>query len=296
MSPSAPTTALRSKSTPFAKAKKLAAQSNHASPIPRTAAMLSTDTKNVGDENSNPALYFSFGRDVVKPDWPTIRKKFVAENLVLGGGYLSRMFDDDEKYFDIADEVKRVFVWGIGHDPRKPLLKRTLDRCTLVGIREFGHQEIDNKKVFYVPCASCMSPLFDIKWTAKNEYVFFLHSHSSTITDRLKIDAPVMINRQDFVSTIRFVASGKVVVTNSYHGAYYATLLGRKAVVVAEPGQWDTFRPEKFEMFKYPPSFAPAEDWRSVVPSTKTYPKALADSRKTNIAFYERVLKAMSDD
>lgn len=263
--------------------------------LPRVGAVLSTDTQNVGDENSNPILYFSFGRDVMKADWPTIRKSYKAENLIIGGGFLGRMFDDDIKYFNIADEVKNIFVWGIGHDPHKPLLKRVLDRCTLVGVREFQHHEIDNKKVFYVPCASCMSPLFDIHYEPTEDYVFFLHSHSSSAVKRMDIgDAPVMKNRSDFVSTIRFIASGRTVITNSYHGAYYATLLGRKVIVVAEPGQWDGFRPEKFECFKFPPTFASPENWKEAAASARTYPEALGDSRSANISFYERVLASMS--
>lgn len=261
---------------------------------PCVGAMFSNDTLNVGDENSNPVHYFSFGRDVVKADWPTMRRKYVADNLILGGGFLSRMFDGDTTYFDVAAEVKKVFVWGIGLNPHKPPNQRVLDRCTLVGIREFGHTAIDNEKVMYVPCSSCMSPLFDLDWEVPNEHVFFMHSHASKIADRLNIDAPVINNRLDFVTTIQHIASGKTVVTNSYHGAYWATLLNRKVVVIAEPGQWDTFRPEKFECFKFPPAFAQPENWRDAAASARTYPDALADSRRANLAFYRKVLGAMS--
>ena len=261
---------------------------------PGVGAMFSNDTLNVGDENSNPIHYFSFGRDVAKADWPTMRRKYVADNLILGGGFLSRMFDGDSTYFDVAPDVKNVFVWGIGLNPHKAPNQRVLDRCTLVGIREFGHTAIDNKKVFYVPCASCMSPLFDLEWEVPNDHVFFMHSHSSTIAARLGIDAPVIKNREDFVTTIQHIASGKTVITNSYHGAYWATLLNRKVVVIAEPGQWDTFRPEKFECFKFPPAFAQPENWRQAAASAATYPDALADSRRANLAFYQKVLAAMS--
>lgn len=270
-------------------------QSSTETYMPRVGAVFSTDTKNVGDENSNPILYFSFGRDIVKVDWPTIRKKFLAENLIIGGGFLGKMFDDDTSYFDVADQVKNLFVWGIGHNPHKTLGRKTLDRSTLVGIREYGHSGIDNRKVFYVPCASCMSPLFDLKWETKHQHVFFLHSHASNIVGDLKIgSSPVMKNRMDLVSTIRFIASGDVVVTNSYHGAYYATLLGKRVVVIAEPGQWDGFRPEKFECFKFPPAFASGGDWKSAVSNARHYPEALSDSRKANIDFYGRVIATMS--
>lgn len=262
--------------------------------VPRVGTVLSNDTLNVGDENSNPVLYFSFGRDVVTAPWPSIRKKFVAENIIMGGGFLGRMFDGNAAYFDVADEVKRMFVWGIGRTPHQKMYKPVLDRSTLVGIREFGHPEIDDRKVFYVPCASCMSPLFDLDWKIEHDVVFFMHSHNSSISPRMNIgDAPVMKNRQDFVSTIKFISSGKVVVTNSYHGAYYATLLGRQVVVIAEPGQWDTFRPEKFECFKFPPAFSSAENWREAAAKAPVYPDALSDSREKNISFYQKVLENM---
>lgn len=264
--------------------------------IPRLATVFSDDTLNVGDENSNPIHYFYLGRNVVTTDWPTIRKEFVARSLVLGGGYLSNMLSKGAPYFRLADEVEKLFVWGIGVDPDITPHQPTLDRCTLVGIREHRHKLIDNRKVFYAPCVSCMSPLFDLDWPVEKEVVFFRHSHHSKILDKVGIDASAtMKNRLDFISTLKFIASGETVVTNSYHGAYYATLLGRKVVAIVDEGQWDNFRAEKFKCFKFPPVLCSSDNWREEAKRAVSYPESLEDSRNASISFYEKVLQEMAE-
>jgi len=71
------------------------------------------------------------------------------------------------------------------------------------------------------------------------------------------------------------------VVTNSYHGAYWATLLGRR--VVAIPNMSKMYR------FKHAPVIGRAQDWRKLAALAVAYPEALAECRAANLAFFADV-------
>ncbi len=86
-----------------------------------------------------------------------------------------------------------------------------------------------------------------------------------------------------FESVIQFLASAEIVVTNTYHGAYWATLLNRKVIVIAPFSN-------KFMGFKYEPVIVRGlKDVKDAVHDARRYPEALSDSRELNVAFYQRV-------
>ena len=91
-----------------------------------------------------------------------------------------------------------------------------------------------------------------------------------------------MINTgQNLYLIIEILGSSDTVITNSYHGVYWATLLGRKVVCIP----WGS----KFNMFKHPPTMATERNWVEKIEKAKSYPEALEDCRKANIAFYNDV-------
>lgn len=75
-----------------------------------------------------------------------------------------------------------------------------------------------------------------------------------------------------------FLSRGDVVVTNSYHGTYWATLLGKRVVAVPHSS--------KFLAFKHPPVMVETlDEWRNALRGATAYPTALSESREANRDF-----------
>ena len=157
----------------------------------------------------------------------------------------------------------------------------------LVGVRDW---DTDYR---WVPCVSCMHPAFDKKYEIKNEVVWF--EHKKRLIDNKWMDlipAPRILNTgQNFDQIIEFLGSAETVVTNSYHGVYWATLLGKKVVCIP----WSS----KFNMFKHPPIMANDRNWHVSIQDAISYPDALTECRNANKLFaYDAIqlIKSMSED
>lgn len=154
------------------------------------------------------------------------------------------------------------------------------DGYDLFGMREY----VDPKH--YVPCPSCMSGLFDRQYTIRHEAVLFANA-----SDNIRLRYPFAViglprfdNTASLERILDFLGSAETVVTNSFHGAYWATLLGRRVVCVPYSS--------KFHHMKFPPAMSrDGADWRTL--ETRTYPEALEDCRAVNRAFYNRVMEAI---
>jgi len=179
-------------------------------------------------------------------------------------------------------------LWGAGINSRERgddsytvVYPSYLNQFHLVGVRDWeaGYR--------WVPCASCMHPAFDREYQIKNEFVWF--EHKKRLVDSKSLDlkpAPRMLNTgQNIEQIVEFLGSGETVVTNSYHGVYWATLLGRKVVCIP----WGN----KFDMFRHPPTMATEKDWVDKISKAKEYPDALEECRNANKEFHIEVIKLM---
>lgn len=181
-------------------------------------------------------------------------------------------------------------IWGAGHNSRDVNedsytvnYPSYLNRFHLVGVRDW---DTDYR---WVPCASCMHPAFDKEYEIKNEVVWF--EHKKKLIDGKWFDvlpAPRMVNvGQNMQQIIEFLGSAETVVTNSYHGVYWATLLGRKVVCVP----WGS----KFGMFKHPPTMATEKNWQDKINEAVSYTKALKECRTANKEFYSDVVSLIKE-
>ena len=109
-----------------------------------------------------------------------------------------------------------------------------------------------------------------------------------------------------------FLGSGETVLTSSYHGVYWATLLGRK--VLAFPFS------SKFYTLKHKPNMYPVElwlrkkksfierlnfryknkfyfpstnSWQSLLKDSQSYPESLEECRHKNQLYYSKVMEFM---
>lgn len=219
-----------------------------------------------------------------------------GDAIVLGGGGVCAPYYPWLKALSEIpeDRLKDCVAWGIGtnyHDVRRHLrgrapeiaraglkypdwVKRITDGGGLVGVRDAG------APYPWVPCASCMLPQLEAL-RAKDptrDVVGYEHFEYP-----LRVPVHTLQSIVPLAVALEHLASAETILTNSYHGAYWGTLLGRKVVVV------DAFS-SRFRFMKHPPAFADSPaDWEAAEARAVTYPAALEECRLANLSFASTV-------
>lgn len=190
---------------------------------------------NGGDNGCCPLDYFDFGQYEkldIREDFCT--KSISKNDLVVigGGGLLNYHADWNCRINNVIATGAKVVVWGAGENTHfddlseKPSLN--LDGC-LVGVRDFNHPLFD-----YLPCPSCMSSNFDAVSEGSGIGVVV---HADTKLPEQLIGLSVIDNSKSMAEIVEFIGSKKVILTNTYHGAYWSRLCDRVVVVF---GQFST--------------------------------------------------------
>ena len=239
------------------------------------------DIHNIGDWFSTPVFYFDPLREVDRLDiWTTDFTPELLEDkiVVLGGGGLFGNVDFEARLQQIIDAHPRdLIAWGPGHnrhDGSSIDYPDYLDQFSLLGLRDYNVQGST-----WVPCSSCMHSAFSREYPVTRHIVVYEHKDH-----RLDIPGyPKMDNRQEHLAEVAaFLGSAEVVITSTYHGAYWATLLNKKVVVV---NPFST----KFLGLRHQPVFAETEHFKEVLGDAKNFPNALGECRDANRAFAVRV-------
>lgn len=125
----------------------------------RTIGILRRLTENTGDLMASPAFYFPFIRDIPLFDTLRVNGEILKNSFVILGGGGMVGYPDFFNAVEMIKELAAVVVgWGVGHNIHGCNTIDWTDHSkgyALLGIRDFGHTPV------WVPCASCMSPLFD---------------------------------------------------------------------------------------------------------------------------------------
>lgn len=175
-------------------------------------------SNNVGDEHCAPALYFNISdRQDIRS---CVTNKDTRFNVaVFGGGAIANTAKNYRKHVKY-----KAVLWGVGNTSRgvfKEPLHGDYSEFTLAGIRDYNVKGMKN--VRWVPCPSCMSTLFDQKIDPTEEYVYYGHKRMSPL-------GKMNNDNMNFKEVIEYLSSGETVVTSTYHGVYWATLLGKKVI------------------------------------------------------------------
>lgn len=249
--------------------------------------LYTTNTSNVGDLVSSSIHYFDFGRKNISFDIvSTLNNNMLDKPTIIGGGIHPWLFSNME--FARRLKTNENIAWGIGTFFQEQYPIEILNKFSLIGVRESNSPMIDNQKIFYCPCPSCMSSLFDIKKTPTNDIVFYLHRMFTPPEFFERVSKyPILDNyNYSFYEIISFLANANIVVTNSYHGMYWATLLGKKVICI------DIHN--KCRGIKWLPRFSDYDNWEEQLPFTKGYSNALEEARTLNIAFYNKVIRFLN--
>jgi hypothetical protein len=243
-------------------------------------------TLNTGDLVCAPSLYFDLDCEV-KDLW-TFAQPPDSQIIIGGGGLFSGSFLPFME--NSISQASKGVLWGIGtnvHNAPKEPYPSWIKDC-LVGLRDYPND------FAWVPCPSCMNGAFDRKYKVEREFVVYRH-HKDPDSLLPPFDAPTLTNSVEgansidaaFERAVSFLGSAEYVITDTYHGAYWATLLGRKVIVYPFSTR------HRWTKFKYP-LLGPLDDWRAAFKEAVAYQHALEECRAANLLFYRRVMKFLS--
>ena len=221
--------------------------------------VLDIKLKQIGEENRAAIIRWKEQIQQITVDAMSRLDRKIGPRILWGAGFNDRLTED---VYDI--------VWP-----------DYMGRFDLIGIRDYGAD------FRWVPCASCMHSAFDKKYEITNEIVWF--EHKKRLLDNKtfdKLPSPRMLNTgQNLQQILEFLGSAETVITNSYHGVYWATLLGRKVVCIP----WGS----KFHSFKHPPTMATDKNWQDMIAKAVSYHDALDECRTVNKDFYQDAVKVI---
>lgn len=273
-------------------------------------------TNNTGDHLSCPLLYFgrsyptAIRMEVHLPRGgrldPVRRAKLrflrdSAQAIILGGGGLiGNTFHAEDLGFWAGGRTPTI-IWGAGHNSEgidaheighpQGLATSTPDEshyaqvipCQSIGIRGWG------PGFTWVPCASCMHPALQLSRSDNGQVVFAMHlslrkdeEALRTILEGAANDYGLVFNDEPMNVIIGKLRDARYVVTNSYHLAYWATLLGKRVVVIGGG--------TKVKLLKHAATIATPTTWQAALESTIAYPDALEECRDRNRDFNASVL------
>lgn len=242
------------------------------------------DQTNVGDWHSPPFRYFKELGDLqiesVSDDMP--KEKAI---VVIGGGGL---ISPKKGFMKIKRFLKNHICigWGLGENwidkkdhgycsYQKSTFPKWLSGFSALGLRD--HES----NFFYVPCASCMHQVFDdyASCSIKRTVGFYLHKRIPLATYGNEF---ITNDGSDIEEKIRFLGESEVVVTNSYHGVYWAMLLNKKIICVPFGTKFFNFKEKLY--FTSPWNLKLNEELFQSLPS---YGGFLKQARRQNLEFWK---------
>ena len=215
-------------------------------------------------------------------------KKIINNKLIVGGGGLlnRNAFSKPIKLIEElnATKNKKIVLWGLGHNEKDPAsygkkLAYNIDveNFEVAGTRDFSMPGE------YVPCVSCLHPVFDKTYQVSQEIGIIFHRHTldkTETTNKFK-NIPASSNNANLEELIQFIGNSETIITDSYHGMYLSMLLGKKVVVVPNSS--------KFYDFKYDPIYSTFENAIEDTKKAENYSGILEECREINHNFAEKV-------
>jgi hypothetical protein len=185
--------------------------------------------------------------------------------VIVGGGLANRS-DKQRHWLEANKNAKNralTVAWGVGSN-WGPLC----DDGWNVFLQREWYPDTPHR---WAPCPSCMHSLFDClqNYDAVRPVGFYSNALSSPMTGAY----PLMGNNViDIEEVLTYLAGCELVVTSSYHGMYWASLLGKPVVAV-------TYRPKMRNTLWTPGYVGKWEDWRDAEKDAKVFPDLLAQCR-----------------
>ncbi len=218
--------------------------------------------------------------DINYVDISKISKNDVA--IIGGGGLLNANPEWTYNINLVSKKAKKTIIWSAGFNTHYGLnikLKIDWGNIDLVSVRDY------NKDFRYSPCATCAMNYFDLDYTKKRNIGLVSHKDNNNDIPQELRQFESISNNASSKEIIEFIATSDIILTNSYHAAYWSILLKKKCVV---------FSPfsEKFNYFKYKPGFYSA-NLQEDIENAQVYEDALNDARLLTNEFVIDIVKTI---
>lgn len=248
------------------------------------------DTNNPGDFWSSPLHYFDF-KNGIHLDIKDINEFDLNDDVIIGGGGLLGRISWDGKLKSLT-ENNNCILWGAGQNlygkkKKGDMIGVKVDsklpdyvsNFSKVGLRDY------NLGYDWVPCASCMHKAFDkgLKITPNKDTLGIEHNKIK-LRSNLYPTISHEIKPNDLEEFILKISEYRNIITNTYHGAYWAHLLGKRVII--QP--WSS----KFNNIKWNTGFIERDEHNleSIFDLFESLEcnnqEALTESREANQKFY----------
>lgn len=222
------------------------------------------NSPNAGDRWSSPIDYFDFPGhetmgDDMRPLYAMIESYPAWDAVIYGGGSITA-----------SPDFRRwpcpTIAWGVGHHVRERPWDEAMaaEHCRAAALCDlyFPRDCVPGFEDRWTPCASCMHSVFDECHIPQHKVVRYSAARRIDVSG----DGDQHMTNEDgsIEDAVRFLGSGETVITSSYHGAFWAHLLGRRVQTVT----WGS-------KFDYVPQLT------------------LAECRAANRAAYKRVMRVL---
>jgi exopolysaccharide biosynthesis predicted pyruvyltransferase EpsI len=128
-----------------------------------------------------------------------------------------------------------------------------------------------------------MHPALRKQYTIKNDIIWFEHK-KQLVKDFGNDSIPRYINSGSNIDhTIELLGSANIIITNSYHGAYWGTLL-KKRVIVVSP--WSS---KFFALRHQVPLIDKTDNWTDAIDRCEIYQDALDECESETINMWTKV-------
>jgi len=248
---------------------------------------LNVNPDNLAEQVCRPSDYFPELKDVKVQPNDVSNADWSGGAVIFGGTGL--FFPSLATVLEQALKVRRhpMVLWGVGVDTHGEHLVQWPEwagQFDLAGLRDYGNPWD------YVPCPSCMSPFFDEARDTQSIYDMVVYEHVDYPIDIIGVPRKTNVQKaEDFKRVLMFLASGKTIVTSSYHGTFWGMLLGRKVLC------WKPWSSKFYglEHFHYRVN---EQNWHTVhtrYHATTSVPDYLARCRLANRQFAANVFRVL---
>ena len=245
------------------------------------------DYLNTGDLQCGYYKYFDklYKYNMHIHDIENVNIRLISKNdfVIIGGGGLLDAWDKWNDYINqISNICDNVIIWSAGfndmYDVKRVDNNINFNKIKLISIRDYSH-----KSGFqYVPCATCMIPYLKIKEDVKREIGIVSHYHY-----RLNYgNYDTIYNSDKILNILRFIAQSEVIISNSYHAIYWATLMNKRVILMYETSS-------RFDNYKYPPQKYTGDIYNDIN-NSKIYNFAMDEAIDLTINYFNDVLKILN--
>ncbi|MDR2776839.1 MAG: polysaccharide pyruvyl transferase family protein [Puniceicoccales bacterium] len=237
---------------------------------------------NAGDLACSPLNYFfDFFKsyNIIRHDIDHVKWTEISANdvVIIGGSGMLYVTESFQKNIGKLYEINpNVIAWSVGfntHYDRPISCPLDIAKFKLIGIRDHNHPS----SLPYLPCVSCLAKELEKKMPIGRKIGVI--EHATFPINEFTYEK--ISNAYNFQTITDFIASSEVVLSNSYHIIYWATLMEKKTICI------NPFS-SKFEYFKYKPVFY-SGNLESDISKATVYENCRKEAIELNNNFFEKV-------